>query len=72
MPNYPNKNRTKEERKARYCFLRHIGFCRDVVRRVVGFRDTKIILFLENNYNKREMECIDYRKTKRKTKKILV
>lgn len=64
MPDYPNKNRTKQQRKARYCFLRHLGFNRDLTRQVVAYRDTRIIMFIENNSNLRGVECVDLRKNK--------
>lgn len=45
---YPNYLRSKEQRKARYCFLRQSGLNRNLTRCVVGFRDSRIVMFLEN------------------------
>jgi hypothetical protein len=45
---FPNFLRTKEQRRVRYCFLRQSGLPHLVAERVVAFRDSKQIQFLEN------------------------
>lgn len=64
---YPNRHRTKEQRKARYCFLRHIGFCRLLSRSIVGKTDSRIIREIIYNSEFIEGEYIDNRKNKKKT-----
>jgi hypothetical protein len=46
---FPNYLRTKNERRVRECFLRQSGFQRSITHRVVNWRDSRIIMFLENN-----------------------
>ena len=43
-----NSKRTKEQRRVRYCFLRHSGLNRNLTRAIVGRRDSKIILSLQS------------------------
>lgn len=46
--NYVNAGRSKEERRARYCFLRHFcGFNRSMTRRLAGWSDNHVIQFLD-------------------------
>jgi hypothetical protein len=49
---FVNGNRTKEQRKARYCFFRHIGFNRTESRVLDGWRDSKVIELLKQEYPK--------------------
>jgi hypothetical protein len=47
--NYVNAGRSKEERRVRYCFLRHCcGFNRNATRRLVGWSDEHLRIFLEH------------------------
>jgi hypothetical protein len=39
---FVNAGRSKEERRARYCFLIHCGFGRSGARGIVGRSDSKI------------------------------
>ena len=46
---FVNAYRTKEERKARYCFLRTCcGFSRDLTRAIVDRRDSNIVKTIKN------------------------
>jgi hypothetical protein len=47
--NYVNQVRSKQQRKARYCYLRHLGFNRALSRRIASYSDNHIKIFLENN-----------------------
>ena len=44
---FVNGNRTKEQRKARYCFLRCSGFNHNLASAIVAFRDKRIIIAIE-------------------------
>jgi hypothetical protein len=39
---FPNGNRNPAQRRARYCFLRHIGFNRNLTRALVGMTDLNL------------------------------
>lgn len=44
---YINAYRTPAQRRARYCFLRHMGLNRNCTRAIVGRSDAKIVQSLE-------------------------
>jgi hypothetical protein len=44
---FVNGNRTKEQRKARYCFLRNSGFNHNLASILVAFRDKRMIIAIE-------------------------
>lgn len=43
MSKFVNENRTNQERRVRYCFLRNSGFSRKQTRIINSFRDSKQI-----------------------------
>jgi hypothetical protein len=48
-PVYVNQSRTKQQRRARYCYLTHCcGLPRNLARSIVGRSDNHIALSLEN------------------------
>jgi hypothetical protein len=55
--------RTKEERRARYCYLRMIGANRLLARRICGWSDEHQRIFLENYWNRIQLREIFAGKT---------
>jgi hypothetical protein len=43
---FVNGNRTKQQRRARYCFFTHIGANRTEARILAGWKDSTVIKFL--------------------------
>jgi hypothetical protein len=46
MSKYVNGNRTKQQRRARYCFFTHSGAGREEARMLSGWKDSTVIKFL--------------------------
>jgi hypothetical protein len=44
-----NHSRTKQQRRARYCFIRSLGINRSLARRLAGWSDPHFLLFVENH-----------------------
>jgi hypothetical protein len=44
---YVNGNRTNKQKRARYCFLRHIGYSRKETRLLMGYSDSRVIRYLQ-------------------------
>lgn len=49
-----NSQRSKQQRRARYCFLRHLGFNRKLARVVEGYTDSHQVIFITHNLS---FEC---------------
>ena len=50
---FVNGNRTKEQRKARYCFFGSLGLKRKEKRMLSGQRDDVVIRYLQQKYSNR-------------------
>jgi hypothetical protein len=48
---FVNGNRTKEQRKARYCFFGSLGLNRKEKRMLSGWRDEVAIRYLQQKYS---------------------
>ena len=54
--NSVNFFRSKQQRRARYCFIRSLGINRSLARRLAGWSDAHFQVFLENNLVKLEVK----------------